>query len=227
MNIRQVIRDSRSDTAFPLTGCAEKYGILPGRYNAHTDCLRNIITVTRRSSRQQALRGAWTSWLEGGSPSPAGARSHRDEEHLHQVALIAWRDALRGTFPQVGMLFAIPNGGLRQPRTAGRLKAEGAQDGVPDLFLPVPRGRCPGLFIEMKSTRGRLSPRQRWWRDALGEQGYRVELARSWIAGCSLIADHLDLPGELIPPAGASPAHAGQTASLLLGSWSARHNRRG
>lgn len=139
---------------------------------------------------------------------------------------MAWRDVLREAFPEVGLLFAIPNGGLRRPRTAGRLKAEGAQDGVPDLLLPVSRDACPGLFIEMKSTVGRLSARQRWWRDALAGQGYRVELARSWTAACTLIAGHLDLPAVLIPPHGTPPAHAGQTTGLLLGSWSNRRGQR-
>ncbi|MDX1607526.1 MAG: VRR-NUC domain-containing protein, partial [Candidatus Competibacterales bacterium] len=121
--------------------------------------------------------------------APVTAPDRRDEEHQHQVALIAWRDALREHFPQVGLLFAIPNGGLRRPRTAGRLKAEGAQDGVPDLLLPVPAAGAAGLFIEMKSSVGRLSARQRWWAKALSEEGYRMEVARRWTEACALDVD--------------------------------------
>lgn len=182
--------------------------------------------MSTRTSRRQVLRNAWTRWVEHDGVMPAASGTRRDEEHQHQIALMAWRDALREAFPQVGLLFAIPNGGLRRPRTAGRLKAEGAQDGVPDLLLPVPRSTCAGLFIEMKSSVGRLSARQRWWRDALTEQGYRVELARSWTTACRLIAEYLDLPAELVPPDGAVPTQAHQTACLLLGSWTNRRDRR-
>ncbi len=179
-----------------------------------------------KPSRQRVRRAAWTSWAETGATDPPRTPGQaRDEEHEHQVALIAWREVIRTAYPQVGLLLAIPNGGLRRTRTAGRLKAEGAQDGVPDLLLPVPRAEHAGLFIEMKSQRGRLSPRQRWWCAALTESGYRVELARGWPAACGLIVDYLELPGRLVPPNGAPPRQAAQTATLLLGSLRGRPDR--
>lgn len=173
--------------------------------------------MSPRPSRQRVRRAAWTSWAETGTPPAAASkRQSRDEEHEHQVALIAWREVLREAYPEVGLLFAIPNGGLRRPRTAGRLKAEGARDGVPDLLLPVARDGYHGLFIEMKSPTGRLSPRQRWWAEALTETGHRVEVARGWPAACALIVDYLGLPAGLVPPDGAPPRQAGQIAGLLL-----------
>lgn len=173
--------------------------------------------MSSRPSRQRVRRAAWTNWAETGKPPSATAsRQTRDEEHEHQVALIAWREVLREVYPAVGLLFAIPNGGLRRPRTAGRLKAEGAQDGVPDLLLPVARDGHHGLFIEMKSPTGRLSQRQRWWVEALAETGHRVEVARGWPAACRLIVDYLGLPADLVPPDGAPPRQAGQIAGLLL-----------
>ncbi len=172
--------------------------------------------MSHRPTRQRARRAAWTSWTETGKPPASGSRKARDEEHEHQVALIAWREVLREVYPEVGLLFAIPNGGLRRPRTAGRLKAEGAQDGVPDLLLPVARAGHYGLFIEMKSPTGRLSMRQRWWAETLTAAGHRVEVARGWPAACALIVDYLGLPTGLIPPDGASPRQAGQISSLLL-----------
>jgi hypothetical protein len=51
--------------------------------------------------------------------------------------------------------------------------------GVPDLFLPVSRHGFHGLFIEMKRRRGGVvNDRQRWWRDQLRAQGYRVEVCK-------------------------------------------------
>ena len=37
------------------------------------------------------------------------------------------------------------------------------------------------LWIEMKTEAGRLSPAQRWWRDALFETGHAWALCRSWV----------------------------------------------
>ena len=74
-------------------------------------------------------------------------------EHDQQVAVVEYCDA-KG-YP----VFAIPNGGMRHKRTAAMLKAEGVKAGVPDLFLPVPKGGYCGLFVEMKDVNGR-KPRQ-------------------------------------------------------------------
>jgi hypothetical protein len=175
------------------------------------------VFLSSRPSRQRIRRAAWTNWAETGKPPPSGSgKAARDDEHEHQVALIAWREVVAEVYPEVGLLFAIPNGGLRRPRTAGRLKAEGARDGVPDLLLPVARGGHHGLFIEMKSPTGRLSPRQRWWANALGEAGHRVEVARGWPMACALIVDYLGLPDRLVPPDGAPPRQASQISGLLL-----------
>lgn len=57
-------------------------------------------------------------------------------------------------------LFAIPNGGKRNPITAHFLKMEGVMAGVPDLFLSIPKGSYGGLFIEMKAATGNLTPYQ-------------------------------------------------------------------
>lgn len=48
----------------------------------------------------------------------------------------------------------------------------GVKPGVPDLFLPVPRGKFHGLFIELKSSTGRLTDNQRQWLQDLAASGY-------------------------------------------------------
>lgn len=101
-------------------------------------------------------------------------------EHDEQAALIQWAFYKSGSISELALLFAIPNGGWRSPRTGARLKAEGVQPGVPDLCLPVARGPYHGLFIEMKTLKGKLSPEQKVWHAALREQGYRVEVCYGW-----------------------------------------------
>lgn len=74
-----------------------------------------------------------------------------DAEHRAQVAVVTWATLARQQFPELALLFAIPNGGHRNVVVARKLKAEGVRAGVPDLFLPVARGGYHGLFIEMKA----------------------------------------------------------------------------
>ena len=87
-------------------------------------------------------------------------------EHLEQVSAVNWFEQ---TYPSARM-FAIPNGGLRNAIVAAKMRREGVQKGVPDLFIPDWR-----LFVEMKRANGgSLSPEQIDWRDYLISIGYRV-----------------------------------------------------
>ena len=54
--------------------------------------------------------------------------------------------------------FAVPNGGYRLPVEAAILKGLGVKSGVPDVIII----HCGHVFcLELKSERGRLSPKQR------------------------------------------------------------------
>ena len=85
-------------------------------------------------------------------------------EHEEQKNFIQW---FRRKYPAV-RIFAIPNGGARNPATACRLKVEGVLRGVPDLFIPEWR-----LWIEMKRIKGGvLSPEQKDWIEYLKNNDY-------------------------------------------------------
>jgi len=99
-------------------------------------------------------------------------------EFQEQKALVTWArlKAAAGNRP-LENLFAIPNGGYALTRLAGRRLTEaGLKKGVPDLFLAWPSSRHHGLFIEMKSERGRLSTEQCEMIDSLRKAGYCVEV---------------------------------------------------
>jgi hypothetical protein len=98
----------------------------------------------------------------------------RATEHQEQKALIQRVRLHEDRYPELKMLFAIPNGGLRRQATAGKLKAEGVKPGVPDLFLAVPKGGAHGLFIELKAVGGTLTERQASVMRALTVQGYEA-----------------------------------------------------
>jgi len=110
-------------------------------------------------------------------------------EHEEQVLFMDWC-ALQvvkspSRFGVLKWIFAIPNGGLRNPKTAAKLKKEGVKRGVPDLFLPCPLGDeygnlFSGLFIEMKRRRGApssVSDDQTAYHEFLTSQGYKVVVA--------------------------------------------------
>ena len=118
---------------------------------------------------------------------------HEDAE---QAAVFDWARHI----PALRYLHAIPNGGNRDPREAARLKRQGVKPGISDIFLPVPKGKYHGLYIEMKRAKknGRAYPSQDQ-KDFMAyarEQGYAVALCygaddainviRSYLAGLDI-----------------------------------------
>lgn len=112
-------------------------------------------------------------------------------EHKHQVAVIDWANAQSGKWPELRLLFAIPNGGERNKAVAGKLKAEGVKSGVPDLCLPVARGTYHGLFIEMKEPGKPESNNQREWLAALKGQGYYTCTAHGMDVAIQILKTYL------------------------------------
>ena len=99
----------------------------------------------------------------------------KDEEHRQQVRMFSWVMKEAERRPELGLLFAIPNGGARSAVTGARLKEEGVRRGVPDMMLPVARGGFHGLFIELKAdAKARPTKEQTLWLAQLSEQGYRA-----------------------------------------------------
>ncbi|MBR5342575.1 MAG: VRR-NUC domain-containing protein [Oscillospiraceae bacterium] len=116
------------------------------------------------------------------------------KEGQEQATLMNWAKMQSWRWPEIALLFHIPNGGGRSKAEAGRFKAEGVKAGVPDLFLPVPRGEYHGLFIELKrQAGGRVSAEQKEWIEKLRDQGYRVEVCRGWEAAAELLREYLGL----------------------------------
>ena len=102
-------------------------------------------------------------------------------EHQIQRSVIFWWRHACGTYQlPVYALMAIPNGGMRDPITASKLKAEGVRAGVPDLLLALPVAPHAGLWIEMKSVHGRTSDEQDEVMGYLMRSGYQCAVC--WTA---------------------------------------------
>lgn len=119
-------------------------------------------------------------------------------EHGAQSALFAWAALSVGKYPQLKYMFAIPNGGLRDVRTAANLKAEGVKAGVPDIFLPVPlhpygADNCyAGLFLELKVGKNKPTKEQLEYIEYLKSAGYYCYVCYTWNVARDTIVAYLE-----------------------------------
>ena len=91
-------------------------------------------------------------------------------EDAEQRIIFQWAAMETAARPELGLLYAIPNGGKRAIKTAIALKAQGVKSGVPDMCLPVARNGYHGLYIELKRQKGgTVSETQKSWLTALAE----------------------------------------------------------
>lgn len=123
--------------------------------------------------------------------------SRHNEEHRIQVALFKWAKHASARHPGLKLMFAIPNGGARDAVTGAMLKREGVKPGVPDIFLPLPIDNFHGLFIELKTAKGRLSPEQREWLMRLHNRGYAAVLCRGLDETIDMVCRYVS--GQLSP----------------------------
>lgn len=101
-------------------------------------------------------------------------RNMKRSESTEQIAVINWCDTYSIKYPELKMIFHIPNGGQRNKIEAARLKREGVKAGVPDLFLPISRQGYNGLFIEMKYESNKATEKQKEWLKKLNREGFKA-----------------------------------------------------
>lgn len=102
-------------------------------------------------------------------------------EAEEQEALFRWAAYSRAKYPELDLMYHIPNEGKRSVITGNRLKRQGLKTGVPDICLPVPNYVHTALYIELKRTNfGRLTDNQRWWVTMLNKVGCRAVVCRGW-----------------------------------------------
>jgi VRR-NUC domain len=102
-------------------------------------------------------------------------------ESAHQAQVIEWsRWAYKtGKYPMLNMLHCSLNGVKLSATQARIAKAQGMLSGVPDLFLPLPKNGHHGLYIEMKSEKGRFTENQQWFLSNAESLGYKTAVCYS------------------------------------------------
>ena len=115
-------------------------------------------------------------------------------EHQEQGRLFKWAQDNEWKWGgALRVMFAIPNGGLRDERNAINLKREGVRRGVPDVCLPVARGGFHALYIEMKRTKGgSVSDSQRDWHLWLADEGNLVAVCYGVDQAKQVITEYLN-----------------------------------
>ena len=113
------------------------------------------------------------------------------KESTEQALVFKWAEYMTEQFPELEHLYHIPNGGSRNKLEAYHLKQQGVKSGVPDLHLPVPRGKYHSLYIEMKVNKNKPTDNQLKWHDALRKYGNRVEVCYSFEEAQKVLLDYL------------------------------------
>jgi hypothetical protein len=120
-------------------------------------------------------------------------------EHVEAVTFWKMVTMHEGRYPDLKMLFAVPNGGARNPIVARKMKSEGVRAGVSDYVALVPAGDYHGLAIELKTIDGRSSSEQRDFLRNARALGYRAELAHGWVEAWRIVCEHFGIPNGVEP----------------------------
>lgn len=120
-------------------------------------------------------------------------------EHQEQVELVRIARLYEPRYPDLQMLFAVPNGGYRSEATGALLKAEGLRPGVSDLLLLAPRGNYHGMCLELKRVGGAgPSVEQEAFLMRAHRRGYYVAVAYGWVEAWGEICKYLGIPNEVM-----------------------------
>lgn len=123
------------------------------------------------------------------------------QESSIQHAIFLWSEqpSIRSQFPELALLHHIKNEtAYSDAKQIAIDKASGVKKGVPDLSLPCPHGGFAGLYIELKTAKGKPSREQLWWIDKLSEHGYCACICYGYQEAIKCLNDYLSLPRRLL-----------------------------
>jgi hypothetical protein len=138
-------------------------------------------------------------------------RSIYPSESAIQQAIVEWAKHINvRSYKLSDFLIKIPNEGKRSFKNGKIMKKEGLRKGVSDLFLALPirekptrtisisSGGCisiikPGLWLEIKSKKGKLSIAQMEWITLMALMGYEATCVYSVDEGIQAIKVYLGM----------------------------------
>lgn len=133
--------------------------------------------------------------LAKANAEPTKAKPRHEESQLQRIC-VRW---FRLQYPEFAkLLFSVPNGGARNKREAGILKAEGVTAGVADMILLIPSGGFASLCIEFKTDKGKQQETQKEWQKAVEKAGNKYVIVRSFDNFRNEIDTYLKVPPKQI-----------------------------
>lgn len=116
-------------------------------------------------------------------------RNSGQQEHYEQRDFFKWMEIL---YPKIRKgCFAVPNGANVSDAERGRLVREGLTPGIPDICIPFPVGKHPGLFIEMKVGKNVCTPEQEEKIILYRSWGWRCEVCYGWNAAADVFTKYI------------------------------------
>lgn len=121
-------------------------------------------------------------------------QSYKSSEEIEQINLFRWAEFAENKYPELKLMYHVPNEGKRSALTGSRLKQAGLKPGVPDIVLPVARGGYIGLYIELKYGRNKTTDNQKEWLRDLRNQYHLTAVCYGWEQAKDLIESYMKLP---------------------------------
>lgn len=103
-------------------------------------------------------------------------------KHLEDAELIAFFDWVRWQEkknPVLKVIHHVPNEGKTTLAGGARKKRKGCRAGILDINVPIPKGDYCGLWIELKTIKGKVSVEQKKIIEILHRLGHCIRIAYS------------------------------------------------
>lgn len=129
--------------------------------------------------------------IKRGKTSKRAKNEFAPNEAQTQQSILEWCEWNRHKWPELALIYHIPNGGLRTVSEGAKFKRLGVKPGMPDLCLPVARCGFYALYIEIKRKGGKLSAEQKRMIAALEGAGNCVKVMDNFRQTVDLILTYL------------------------------------
>ncbi|MBP5363390.1 MAG: VRR-NUC domain-containing protein [Ruminococcus sp.] len=119
-------------------------------------------------------------------------------EDNEQMLLFQWAAVAVNYYPELELMYHVPNEGKRSTVTGSRFKQMGLKPGVPDIVLPVAHGGYTGLYIEMKYGKNKVTENQSRWLDMLKREGNKTAVCYNFEEAKEVITEYLKADRTMI-----------------------------
>jgi hypothetical protein len=114
-------------------------------------------------------------------------------ETVEQIKLFDWIRTRPDIYPYA---WHCPNERRVSPQHGRILKRMGVKSGVSDVFIAIPTASHHGLFLELKTDKGKLSVKQSEFLYSMNLQGYQALAVWGFEAAQAAILAYLGEPQE-------------------------------